>query len=244
MKKTFKMTDLFFIGIFGFIFIGLFMSEPAMENYENITSNYPFSTGFLKFALLATFGESLAQRIAFGTYSPKNYGLLPKAILWGFLGIIITASFIIFSTGAPFILNKLGFLWGSTALGASFGVEKIITALTISITMNILFAPILMLSHSLADAYVAEHNGSMQCFMHKPHIAKYLQNISWEQFWEFAIVRNILFFWIPMHTITFLLPEAFRVLFAAVLGACLGLILTFIKMKPQDSEITYQADDK
>lgn len=233
MKKTLNIMDLFFIGIFGFIFIGLFMSEPAMKSYENITANYPFCIGFIKFALLATFGESLAQRIAFGTYSPKNYGLVPKAILWGFLGIVITASFIIFSIGAPFILNKLGLLWGSTALGSPFGIEKIAAAFTISVTMNILFAPILMLSHSLADAHVAEHNGSMQCFMHKPNIPKYLQNMNWEQFWKLAIVRNILFFWIPMHTITFLLPEAFRVLFAAILGACLGLILTFIKMKSQ-----------
>jgi len=237
MKKTLNVMDLFFLGLFGFIFIGLFMSEPAMRIYKTIASDYPFSTGFLKFALLATFGESLAQRIAYGTYNPKNYGLLPKAILWGVLGIIITAAFVIFSIGAPFILSKFGLLWGSTALSGPFGVEKIITAFTVSLTMNTLFAPILMISHSLADAYVAENKGSIKCFMHKPNIVKYLQNMNWEQFWKLAIVRNILFFWIPAHTITFLLPEAFRVLFAAVLGACLGLILTFIKMKSQTSRV-------
>jgi len=235
MKKTFSILDLFFMGLFSFVFIGLFASEPAMNNYKLLTSHYPFAVGFAKFALLATFGESLAQRIGSGTYNPKDYGLLPKAILWGILGIIITAAFIIFSNGAPFILNKLGFLWGTTALNSPFGIEKIITAFTVSLTMNILFAPFLMLSHSLADAFVAENNGSIKCFMHKPNIVKYLQRINWEQFWKFVIVRNILFFWIPMHTITFLLPETFRVLFAAVLGACLGLILTSIKIKSQTS---------
>ena len=42
-----------------------------------------------------------------------------------------------------------------------------------------------------------------------------------------VLFRTVLFFWIPVHTITFLLPEAFRVLFAALLGAVLGLILAW-----------------
>ena len=226
MKKTFQIMDLFFIVFFGFIFSSFFLSESALDTYENIASSNPFTTGFFKFALLATFGESLAQRIAFGTYFPKNYGLFPKAIIWGLLGVVLTAAFIIYSNGTPIILDKLGFLWGTTALTESFSMEKFVTALTISITMNTLFTPILMLSHSLTDAHIAEYNGSLQCLIRKPHIIKYLQQMNWEHFWKLAIVRNILFFWIPIHTITFLLPEAYRVLFAA-----LGLILTFIKVK-------------
>ena len=233
ISKKLSIMDKFFIVFFGFIFVGLLIFEPAMSAYENVTANHPFTTGFIKFAILATFGESLAQRIAFGTYFPQNYGLLPKAIIWGFLGICITACFTIFSIGAPFILNKLGFLWGSAGLSAPFGIEKIATSLTISISLNIFFAPVLMLSHSLTDAHVAEHKGSIKCLLAKPNVVKYLLNTNWAMFWKFAIVRNILFFWIPMHTITFLLPENFRVLFAAILGACLGLILTFIKMKSQ-----------
>jgi len=42
-----------------------------------------------------------------------------------------------------------------------------------------------------------------------------------------VLFRTVLFFWIPVHTITFLLPEAFRVLFAALLGAVLGRILAW-----------------
>ncbi len=38
--------------------------------------------------------------------------------------------------------------------------------------------------------------------------------------------KTIPLFWIPAHTITFLLPEEFRVLFAAVLSVMLGVLLS------------------
>ncbi len=230
MKTSFNPMDIVFTVFFACAFIALFLSEPVMDLYKSTNTAHPFISAFFKFALLATFGESLAQRIATGSYSPKNYGLLPKAILWGLLGIAITAAFIIFSTGAPLILNKLGLPWGATALASTLSIEKIIAAFCVSLTMNCFFAPILMLTHSLTDAHVAEHNGSLISLIKKPLVPKYLKNMNWENFWNLAIVRNILLFWIPMHTITFLLPENFRVLFAAILGTCLGLILTFIKM--------------
>ena len=45
--------------------------------------------------------------------------------------------------------------------------------------------------------------------------------------WRVVLFRSLLFFWVPAHTVTFLLPPAFRVLFAALLGAVLGLILAW-----------------
>jgi len=49
--------------------------------------------------------------------------------------------------------------------------------------------------------------------------------------WNFIFKKTIPFFWIPAHTITFLLPAEFRVLFAAVLGIALGLILAIGSQK-------------
>lgn len=37
--------------------------------------------------------------------------------------------------------------------------------------------------------------------------------------------KTIPLFWFPAHTITFLLPGTWQVLFAAVLGVALGVIL-------------------
>jgi hypothetical protein len=43
--------------------------------------------------------------------------------------------------------------------------------------------------------------------------------------WGFVFKKTIPFFWIPAHTITFLLPPDVQVLFAALLGIALGTIL-------------------
>ena len=42
----------------------------------------------------------------------------------------------------------------------------------------------------------------------------------------FVFKKTIPFFWIPAHTITFLLPGQYQVLFAALLGVALGIILS------------------
>jgi len=44
-------------------------------------------------------------------------------------------------------------------------------------------------------------------------------------------MKTIPMFWIPAHTITFLLPSEFRVLAAAFLSIALGAILAFAKKK-------------
>jgi hypothetical protein len=46
--------------------------------------------------------------------------------------------------------------------------------------------------------------------------------IDWHGFVSFVVLRTIPLFWIPAHTMTFLLPPEFRVLMAAVLSIALG----------------------
>ena len=58
-------------------------------------------------------------------------------------------------------------------------------------------------------------------------IDKLLASVDWNVMWRVVLFRSLLFFWVPAHTVTFLLPPAFRVLFAALLGAVLGLILAW-----------------
>jgi hypothetical protein len=49
--------------------------------------------------------------------------------------------------------------------------------------------------------------------------------------------KTIPFFWIPAHTITFLLPADFRILFAAILGVALGIILAIADLMGSDEKI-------
>jgi hypothetical protein len=57
-------------------------------------------------------------------------------------------------------------------------------------------------------------------------MGKIIANLDWNVQWNFIFKKTIPFFWIPAHTVTFLLPVEFQVLFAALLGIALGVILS------------------
>ena len=53
----------------------------------------------------------------------------------------------------------------------------------------------------------------------------FANKVNWDMQWNFVIKKTIPLFWFPAHTITFILPANLQVLFAALLGVALGLIL-------------------
>jgi len=55
--------------------------------------------------------------------------------------------------------------------------------------------------------------------------------IDWQGFFGFVVAKTIPLFWIPAHTVTFLLPPEYRVLAAAFLSIALGAILAFAKRR-------------
>ena len=58
-----------------------------------------------------------------------------------------------------------------------------------------------------------------------------IARIDWQGLVSFVIFKTIPFFWIPAHTITFLLPPEYRVLMAAYLSVALGAILAYGKRR-------------
>ena len=52
--------------------LSLLLSDTVLRAYVALTDAHPFAAGFCKFALLATFGESLAQRMLVGRYLPAS----------------------------------------------------------------------------------------------------------------------------------------------------------------------------
>ena len=207
--------------------LSLLLSDTVLRAYVALTDAHPFAAGFCKFALLATLGESLAQRMLVGRYLPPRFGLVPRALAWGVLGICITLAFMIFSAGVPLAMPRIGMDWAARALAGPFGTEKLLTAFAISLCLNTLFAPVLMVAHKVSDLHIARYEGTLRCLWHLPDVGGLLKSVNWDVMWRLVLFRTVLFFWIPVHTITFLLPEAFRVLFAALLGAVLGLILAW-----------------
>ena len=181
---------------------------------------------FIKFAVLATLGEVIALRMRTGCFIQKNFGVLPRAIVWGLFGIVISWAFVIFSKGTPALLTSLGWHDAETVFAAAgFSWGKLCVAFCVSVAMNTIFAPVFMSFHKITDMHIVRHNGSMRCFLHPIAITRSFRELNWEMQWSFVFKKTIPFFWYPAHTITFLLPAEWRVLFAALLSVALGILL-------------------
>ena len=107
--------------------------------------------------------------------------------------------------------------------GVSWG--KFVVALAISVMMNTFFAPVFMTFHKITDAHIAECGGSVRALVTPIPMGRLIKSVNWDVQWGFIFKKTIPLFWYPAHTITFMLPGELRVLFAALLGVALGVIL-------------------
>jgi len=226
-----KKNDLIFsISILAVLAIFIFI-PPVTQWYLQFNKEHGMVMSFFKFALLATLGEIIALRIRTGNYNEPGFGILPRMIVWGFLGLAINIAFQIFSTGGPVFLAYLGLAGAPEAMKGDFSMLKLLDAFTISTTMNLTFAPVMMTFHKITDTHIIKTGGTVKGLFSPIPFAAIFRNMNWDVMWNFIFKKTIPFFWIPAHTITFLLPAEFRVLFAALLGIALGLILTIGKGK-------------
>ncbi len=205
--------------------LALFCVPGAMDGFISLTGRFPYLMSFAKFALLSTFGECIGLRIVTGVYNKPGFGILPRAFVWGLLGMGIKLAFTIFATGAPRALAEIGVALPPAVLqNGPFGL-KLLTSLFVSVTINTIFAPVFMTLHKVTDAHILLTGGSMRGFFTPIDVTRHLREIQWASLWGFVFKKTLPFFWIPAHTITFMLPPHFQVLFAALLGIVLGVIL-------------------
>jgi hypothetical protein len=189
---------------------------PSRTVFLDATRAHPYVMGFCKFAVLATLGELLGLRIRLGRWK-RPAGLFQRIIVWGLLGASLVLIFQIFSGGVTSALNA-GLLPSTPGRWKSLAV-----ALWISVIMNLTFAPTMMAAHRFADAFI-----ELRALRRGPvHLADAIHQIDWQSFFRFVVAKTIPFFWIPAHTVTFLLPPEYRVLMAAFLSIALGAILAF-----------------
>mgnify|MGYP001054567240 CR=1 FL=1 len=202
----------------GIGFFALILLIPTThEMFVQLTTFHPYIGGFIKFAILATMGELLAIRITTGDYN-KPSGLIYRSLIWGFLGMVIVLIFGLFAGGVKGLLAT-GMLPG--------GNSQLAFAFFVSALMNSTFAPTMMAFHRCTDTYIDlkyEKQG-------KVHLSEVVARIDWNSFVSFVVLKTIPVFWIPAHTITFLLPPEYRILVAASLSIALGAILAFAKRK-------------
>lgn len=203
-----------------------FLVMPATHViFTSLSKAHPYMMAFVKFAILATMGELLAIRIVTGDWK-KPAGVLWRAAIWGFLGIVIALIFSIYATGVADAMKK-GLL---PAFGeAGFGHQLAFAFMT-SALMNCLFAPTFMAFHRITDTYIDLGKGTW-AGMSRLSLPEVLDHIDWKGFVTFVVCRTIPIFWIPAHTVTFLLAPEYRVIMAAMLSIALGGILGFAKKK-------------
>ena len=194
----------------------------GFDNFGKFTARFPYLMGFFKVGLLATFGEMLKVRVKTGSW--KVPALFARFIVWGIVGLLFTFVFAMFGQGvgaltAPHLPNK-GSLW-FIVNGNDFG-SKLLLAFSISFWQNVIFAFPMMLGHEWCNEVINQKR-----FVGGAEFLEKLNKPVWGSF----IPKTIVFFWIPAHTVTFLLPPDYRVLMSAVLSLVLGAILTFRSSK-------------
>lgn len=168
------------------------------ETYAALVRAHPITSAMVQFALLGTLGE-LASRWVSARRLHWPFTARTAALkALGWAALAVCIKYA-FSGFTAFVegLVSHGLL---PRLGA-FG-----TALAVSVSMNLQFGPFLVIVHRLIDNAI---DGTA----------------NWARL-DKALI-TLLWFWIPAHTATFLLPPDFRVGLAALWSLALGVLLGF-----------------
>jgi hypothetical protein len=228
-----KTKDIYFaLGTLAF-FLPFFISDAVYQWYKDINQEHGMVMSFVKFGILATYGEVLALRIKAGVYHQPRFGILPRMLVWGLLGLTIKMAFVIFASGTPAFLAYLGISPEMSEIGKKVSFAGVLTAFSISVAMNLIYAPVMMTLHKITDEHIRLTSGHFGRFFRPIPVAKIFGQVNWDVMWHFVFKKTIPLFWIPAHTITFLLPAEMRVLFAALLSIALGVILAVAGMAPK-----------
>lgn len=173
-----------------------------MDWYVTLVKAHPITTAMAQFAVLGTLGELISKWIGSRrVFSP--FGL--RGTLLRMLGWAALAVCIKYAfTGFVAFVDGLvshGLLPEPGALGRAFAV---------SLSMNLQFGPFLVITHRLLDNAI---DG-------RPNWANLDKGF-----------LSLLWFWVPAHTLTFMLPADFRIGLAALWSLALGLILGWYNRK-------------
>lgn len=182
----------------------------GLKNFGKLVNKFPYISGFLKVAILATFGEMIKTRGRTGSY--KTDDLFLKFVVWGLYGMLFTLVFALFAQGIAALSGTA--VW-------PFKVDNcwntLIFAFSTSFWLNIIFCYPMMLSHEWFNTCIKNKR-----FIGGTEFIKGLDAHAWGSF----LPKSIIVFWVPAHTITFCLPPDYRILMSAFLSLALGFILT------------------
>lgn len=203
MKKEFIGTTLW-IGVLAIIAL-LLIASPTKELFISNTASHPYIMGFFKFAILSIMGELLAAKLVSKRWQIVP-GILPKMFIWGLLGVAIVLMFALYTGGVDYAAQ-------AGLLSTGYPKIKILRAFYISTFMNLTFGPIFMAAHRVTDGWIDSRFSPLS--KGKKSLSEVVATVDWSGFIKFVVCKTIPLFWIPAHTITFLLPNQYKVLFTA-----------------------------
>lgn len=200
-------------------FAAVLIISPAREVFKGLSSDHPYIMGFVKFGLLATAGEVFAVMIRKkGWAAPYYIGW--RMLIWGLIGVAITFMMKTYSLGVAGLMDA-GLLPGK---GEGFW-SRLLKAFYTAAVMNLTFGPTFMATHKCTDKYLELRHGGVK----KPGLKGVVGGVDWHGFVSFTLFKTIPLFWIPAHTLTFMLPAEYQVMMAAALSIALGIILSLKK---------------
>ena len=172
-----------------------------LDAYAEIVEARPFAAAFVQFAVLGMVGEWVSCLLRRRPMW-RGWGvLLGKMLGWGVLGLVIKLAFAGFDGFTRSVFDRLGVSASTSVAGLAVPFALAKSAFT-----NTFFGPQMMLFHRWEDNLVTGDRGDYSGM--RPAIA------------------TLFWFWIPAHTVTFLLhSEELQVTLAALWSVVLGFIL-------------------
>jgi hypothetical protein len=173
-----------------------------MQWYIDIVTAHPIITAMVQFAILGTLGDMIASWI------------VKKKIFLPYTSVEILLKFAEWAFLAILIKYAFtgykSFVEGLVNNGLLPELNNFTNALSVSASMNLQFGVLLVLLHRLLDNLIARKSNWA-------NIEKGFYSLIW--------------FWLPAHTITFMLPKPYQIGLAALWSVVLGIILGFYNKK-------------
>lgn len=169
-----------------------------MNWYIQTVTSYPIISAMIQFAILGTLGDIIAKWIIRSKiFMPYKLGIL----LLKMIEWAILAVFIKYA-----FIGFHGFIDGLIEHGMLPQMNKFAYSFAISASMNLQFGLLLVILHRLLDNIIDRQN-------------------NWKNIDKGML--SLLWFWVPAHTVTFILDKPYQIGLAALWSVLLGVILGF-----------------
>jgi len=180
-----------------------------MNWYIESVKSYPIIMAMIQFAILGTLGDIISKWII------EKRIFLPYSYLTILLKMLEWA--VIAVTIKYAFVGFKGFVNNLVEHQMLPELNIFTKSLAISSTMNLQYGPFLVIFHRFLDNLIARKN-------------------NWEKIDKG--LWSLIWFWIPAHTITFMLPKPFQIGLAAIWSVVLGIILGFYNKQSIETKRT------